>query len=181
MDATPAKIFNVLFLCTHNSGRSIMAECLMRRWANGRFRAFSAGSHPAGAVNPYTLRVLESFNHKTDGLRSKSWNEFAQPDAPALDFVFTVCDSAAGEVCPVWPGQPMVAHWGIEDPSATVGTEDKVLRAYRRAYVELESRVKIFSSLRMEALDRLNLQHRLNQIGGHHAGKDEFIQAGAFG
>ncbi|MGQ9365975.1 arsenate reductase ArsC [Azospirillum sp. A39] len=181
MSVMAAKTYNVLFLCTHNAGRSIMAECLMRRWSNGRFQAFSAGSHPAGAVSPHALRVLASFNHKTEGLRSKSWDEFAQPDSPVLDFVFTVCDSAAGEVCPVWPGQPMTAHWGIEDPSATTGDDDRILKAYRRAYVELESRIKIFSSLRMEALDRLNLQNRLNQIGGHHAGKEEFIQAGAFG
>src|SRR5690606_37721793 len=136
MSATAAKTYNVLFLCTHNAGRSIMAECLMRRWSNGRFQAHSAGSHPAGAVSPHALRVLGSFNHRTDGLRSKSWDEFARPDSPVMDFVFTGCDGAAGQIRPVWSGQPVGAHWGIEDPSTTTGDEERVLKAYRRAYVE---------------------------------------------
>ncbi|WP_029007393.1 arsenate reductase ArsC [Azospirillum halopraeferens] len=181
MSATPDKTYTVLFLCEHNSGRSIMAECLLRRWSNGRFAAHSAGSRPSGAVSPYTLRILQSFNHKTDGLHSKSWDVYTGPDAPAFDFVFTLCDTIAAASCPEWPGRPMTAHWGIEDPSATDGGEERILKAYRRAYVELESRIKIFSSLRVTALDRLGLQSRLNQIGSHRAERDELVQAGAFG
>lgn len=159
------KIYNVLFLCTHNSARSVMAECLLRRWGAGRFNAFSAGSQPAGEVNPHTLATLKAFNYKTDGLRSKSWEEFAGSDAPVMDFVFTVCDDAAGETCPVWPGAPLTAHWGVEDPSAAQGPDEKIMKAFRRAYIELESRIKIFSSLRVEALDKLTLQSSLNMIG----------------
>ncbi len=170
--------YNVLFLCTQNSARSIMAECLLRRWGAGRFNAFSAGSHPAGAVNPHTLATLQAFNYKTDGLRSKSWDEFAQPGAPALDFVFTVCDQTAGEFCPVWTGTPLTAHWGVEDPSAAQGSEDKIMKAFRRAYVELESRIKIFSSLRVEALDKLTLQSSLHMIGTVRGSHDEAPRAG---
>lgn len=159
------KVYNVLFVCTHNSARSIMAECLMRRWGAGRFVAHSGGSNPAGQINPYTIATLEAFNYKTDGLRSKSWDEFAMPGSPPLDFVFTVCDQAAGETCPAFIGAPLTAHWGVEDPSAAEGSEDKIRRAFRRAYVELESRIKIFSSLRVEALDKLSLQSSLHMIG----------------
>ena len=163
------KIYTVLFLCTGNSARSIMAECALTRYGNGRFRAFSAGSHPKGEIHPLTLHLLQRLNYRTDDLRSKSWEEFMRPQAPPLDFVFTVCDSAATETCPVFPGQPMTAHWGVEDPVAFNGPEDKALRAFRRAYVELESRVKIFASLRLDGLDRLSLQGRLKSIGQSHA------------
>jgi arsenate reductase len=161
-----SRVFEVLFLCTHNSARSLFAEALLARWGQGRFRAHSAGSHPRGEPHPLALRVLSQFNHPTGHLRSKSWDEFAAPGAPDLDFVFTVCDQAAGEVCPVWPGQPMTAHWGVDDPSAFVGPEDKALARFRRAYLELDNRIKIFSSLRIEGLDRLALKRRLDEIGG---------------
>ena len=159
------KTFNVLFLCTGNSARSIMAECALRRWGIGRFNAFSAGSQPKGQIHPMTVQLLRTYNYKVDDLRSKSWDEFAQPDSPPLHFVFTVCDNAANEVCPVWPGQPMTAHWGAEDPAAFVGPEDKTLQMFRRVYLELENRIKIFSNLRLEALDRLSLQEHLDRIG----------------
>lgn len=175
MNATSAKTYNVLFLCTHNSARSIMAECVLRRWGLGRFAAFSAGSHPAGTINPYTLATLRAFNHSADGLRSKSWDEFSGPDAPVMDFVFTVCDQAAGEMCPVWPGQPVTAHWGIEDPSAAEGSEERILRAFRRTYIEVESRVKIFTSLRVDSLDRLTLQSSLSLIGTVRSPEDELV------
>lgn len=164
----PAKTYNVLFLCTGNSARSIMAECALRRWGEGRFNAYSAGSMPADAVNPMTLDLLKQLNHPTAGLRSKSWDEFSQPDSPPLDFVFTVCDSAAGEVCPIWPGQPMTAHWGIEDPVAFAGDNAKKYHVFKRTYFELENRIKIFSSLRLEALDRMTLKTRLDSIGKVH-------------
>ena len=157
--------YNVLFLCTGNSARSIMAECILRREGQGQFNAYSAGSHPAGAVNPYTLDLLKKMNFSTEGLRSKDWEEFAQPDAPDMQFVFTVCDSAAGEVCPVWPGQPMTAHWGVEDPAAFVGDDDKTLAFFKKIYLELESRIKVFTSLPLSALDKVKLQKRLNEIG----------------
>ncbi len=174
------KVYNVLFLCTQNSARSIMAECLLRRWSNGRFNAWSAGSTPSGTVNPFAIRTLQAFNHKTDGLRSKSWDEFAVAGAPVMDFVFTVCDNAAREVCPVWPGQPMTAHWGVEDPAPAMAEgEEKAIKAFRRVYVELESRIKIFASLRVDGLDRLALQSHLSRIGGEHASTDALIQAGA--
>ena len=159
------KIYNVLFLCTGNSARSIMAECAMNRWGQGRFRAYSAGSHPTGRVNPFALRLLQSLNFNTEGLRSKSWEEFTAPEAPELDFVFTVCDSAAAEVCPVWPGQPMSAHWGVEDPAAFVGSDEKTYAYFKRVYGYLESRIKIFVSLPIRSLDRLSLQDRLDAIG----------------
>ena len=162
---TPQKVYNVLFLCTGNSARSIMAECIMRRWAEGRFAAFSAGSRPRGLVDPAALDLLRRFNHPVEGLRSKDWNEFTGPDAPVLDFVFTVCDQAAGESCPVWPGQPMTAHWGVEDPVAFAGPEAKRPDAFKRAYLELDNRIKIFASLRLEGLDRLALKRRLDEIG----------------
>ncbi|MBI1209685.1 MAG: arsenate reductase ArsC [Azospirillum sp.] len=159
------RVFNVLFLCTGNSARSIMAECAMARYGSGRFQAFSAGSHPKGEVHPVALDVLRRLNYKTEGLRSKSWEEFATPEAPALDFVFTVCDQAAGEVCPIWPGQPMTAHWGVDDPAAFEGPADKSFKLFKRVYLELESRIKIFASLRLEGLDRLTLKNRLAEIG----------------
>jgi arsenate reductase len=157
--------FHVLFLCTGNSARSIMAECALSRWGEGRFVGHSAGSQPKGRVHPMTLRLLAALNYRTEGLRSKSWDEFARPGAPPLDFVFTVCDNAANEVCPVWPGQPMTAHWGVEDPAAFVGSDDKTYAYFRRVYGFLESRIKIFTSLPIASLDRLSLQQRLEQIG----------------
>ncbi len=159
---TPA---NVLFLCTGNSARSILAEVVLNVRGQGRFRAFSAGSHPTGEVNPYALDLLQRNGFPTAGLRSKSWTEFATPDAPPLHFVFTVCDSAAGEVCPVWPGQPMTAHWGIEDPAAVRGSEEEIRRAFFRAYQQLERRISLFLALPIEKLDRLALQERLDAIG----------------
>ena len=161
----PDKVYNVLFLCTGNSARSIIAEALINYWGRGRFRGFSAGSHPRGAVHPVALQLLEHMNLPTAGLRSKSWDEFAATGAPALDFVFTVCDHAAGEVCPVWPGQPMTAHWGVADPAAVEGSETEIWLAFRRAFRELEQRIRIFVSLPIASLDRMTLQHRLDAIG----------------
>lgn len=160
-----SKSYGVLFLCTGNSARSILAEALLNRLGDGRFRAFSAGSHPRGEVHPLVLRLLEEAGFPVDGLRSKSWEEFAGPGAPALDFVFTVCDRAAGEACPVWPGQPVTAHWGVDDPAAVEGTELERLRAFRRAWIELERRIRAFASLRFDALDRLALEREVRSIG----------------
>ena len=157
--------YNVLFLCTGNSARSIMAECLLERIGAARFQAFSAGSFPAGAVNPHALEILERHNHRTDHLRSKSWDEFAAPGAPEMDFVFTVCDSAAGEVCPVWPGRPVSAHWGLADPAGVEGTEAVIRAAFANAYREIATRIEIFASLPFESLDRLALKRRLDEIG----------------
>ena len=157
--------YNVLFLCTGNTARSIMAECALNRWGQGRFTAYSAGSQPKGRVHPMTMRLLSDYNFKTDGLRSKSWEEFAAPGAPELDFVFTVCDNAANEVCPVWPGQPMTAHWGVEDPAAFVGDEEKTYAFFKRVYGYLDNRIKIFANLPIASLDRLSLQRRLEAIG----------------
>ena len=157
--------FNVLFLCTGNSARSIIAECLLERIGGNRFRAFSAGSFPAGAVNPYALEILERRNHRTDHLRSKSWDEFAAPGALEMEFVFTVCDRAAGEVCPVWPGQPMSAHWGFPDPAAVEGPEAVIRAAFADVYREIATRIEIFASLPFESLDRLALKRRLDEIG----------------
>lgn len=164
-ETVAGKTYNALFLCTGNSARSIMAECALNRWGQGRFHAFSAGSHPAGRVNPTTLRLLQDLKYQTDGLRSKSWEEFTAPGAPALDFVFTVCDSAAAETCPVWPGTPMTAHWGVEDPAAFVGPEDKAFQLFRKVYGLLENRIKIFASLPLASLDRMALQKRMERIG----------------
>lgn len=160
-----AKTFNVLFICTGNTARSIMAEALLNAMGGQRFKAYSAGSYPKGTVNPLALELLEKNRLSTAGLRSKSWNEFARPDAPQLDFVFTVCDQAAAEVCPVWPGQPMNAHWGIKDPAAVEGGEEVVRKAFFKAYTELQHRLSIFVSLPMDKLDRLALQKRLDEIG----------------
>ena len=157
--------FNVLFLCTGNSARSIMAECILSREGRGRFNAFSAGSQPKGSIHPLARALLERRGYDTDSLRSKSWNEFAAPEAPQLDFVFTVCDNAANEVCPVWPGQPMSAHWGLPDPAAQEGSTTERALAFADAYRMLTNRIGIFLNLPIEALDRLSLQQRLNEIG----------------
>jgi arsenate reductase len=158
-------LYNVLFLCTGNSARSLMAECALARWGEGRFGSFSAGSHPKEAPHPRTLALLEARHYDVSGLRSKSWDEFAAPGAPELHFVFTVCDDARGESCPVWPGQPMTAHWGVPDPAAVEGPDDLVELAFRRAYGELEERIKLFTSLPLEALDRIALRAKLEAIG----------------
>ena len=158
-------VFNVLFLCTGNSARSILAECILNREGKGRFRAFSAGSHPKGQVHPFAVELLKKLNHPTAALRSKSWDEFAASGAPQLDFVFTVCDNAANEVCPIWPGQPMTAHWGLPDPAAAEGTEAEKHFAFADAYRMLLNRISIFTSLPMRSLDRLSLQKHLDEIG----------------
>ena len=157
--------YNVLFLCTGNSARSIMAEALLNYWGKGRFNAFSAGSHPQGTVHPLALGTLERNAIAVDGLRSKSWTEFAATGAPRLNFVFTVCDRAAAESCPVWPGQPMTAHWGIQDPAGVAASEEDQRRAFARAFRELDARIKLFTSLRIDALDELSLQRQLDAIG----------------
>ena len=157
--------YNVLFLCTGNSARSIMAEALLNYWGKGRFQAFSAGSHPKGQAHALAIEVLRRNHLPTETLRSKSWDEFATPDAPPLDFVFTVCDRAAQEMCPIWPGQPMTAHWGIQDPAAVEGSDEEKERAFNKAFVELDARLKIFTSLRLESLDQLSLQRQLDAIG----------------
>lgn len=162
---TPGRDFNVLFLCTNNSARSIMAECAMNRWGGGKFHAFSAGSKPRGAVHPVTLEVLEELKYETAGLRSKDWNEFAQPDSPPLDFVFTLCDRAAAEICPTWPGQPIRAHWGIEDPVAVVGTSAATRKAFVKVYTEMERRIRIFTALPIETLERFALERWVTEIG----------------
>jgi len=159
------KHYNVLFLCTGNSARSIMAEAILNKKGSPNFTAYSAGSHPKGAVHPAALRQLESAGLSTTGLRSKSWDEFAKPGAPHLDFVFTVCDNAAGEACPFWPGQPMTAHWGIPDPAAATGSDAEIAVAFNDAYRMLSQRIGIFTALPITALDRLTLQSRLRDIG----------------
>jgi arsenate reductase (thioredoxin) len=164
---------NVLFLCTGNSARSIMAEVLLNRAGQGKFRAFSAGSRPKGEVHPYALDLLRRMNFDVSGLRSKSWSEFAKPDAPKLDFVFTVCDNAAAETCPVWPGQPMTAHWGVPDPAAATGKEAEVRLAFADALRMLSNRINIFVSLPLRSLDQLSLQRQLDAIGkSKDAGQD---------
>jgi arsenate reductase len=157
--------YNVLFLCTGNSARSIMAEAILNEVGKGRFKAFSAGSHPKGEVSPYALEQLRRARLPTGGLYSKSWDEFAKPRAPRLDFVFTVCDQAAGEVCPIWPGQPITAHWGVPDPAAVQGNPDVIRRAFFAAYDLLFRRISLFAALRLEKLERLALQKRLDEIG----------------
>jgi len=157
--------YHVLFLCTGNSARSILAEALINHWGTGRFVGYSAGSRPTGRVNPVALELLSHMQLPTEGLRSKSWDEFAGPAAPKLDFVFTVCDNAAGEQCPFWPGQPMTAHWGVEDPAAVEGTETEKWLAFRKVFRELENRIRIFVNLKISSLDRLSLQNRLIEIG----------------
>jgi len=164
-DKAAPKLFNVLFLCTGNSARSIMAECILRRLGQGRFNAFSAGSHPAGKVNRYALDLLQKLNHSIDGLRSKDWEEFAQSGAPEMDFVFTVCDRAASEVCPVWPGQPMSAHWGFPDPAHFEGPEPERRALFADVYGQIHNRLSIFVSLPLTSLDRLSLKKRLDELG----------------
>ena len=157
--------FNVLFLCTGNSARSILGEAIMDRVGAGRFKGLSAGSHPKGAVHPIALELLQHLEHPTAQLHSKSWDEFAAPGAPPLDFVFTVCDNAAGETCPYWPGQPMTAHWGLPDPAAVTGSHADQWRAFRETYAALERRIQAFTSLPFATLERLALQKRLDDIG----------------
>lgn len=164
--AMTERTYNVLFLCTGNSARSIIAEAILNREGQGRFSAYSAGSQPKGAVHPYTLDLLKKLNHPTEDLRSKNWDEFAGDDSPALDFVFTVCDSAAAETCPVWPGQPMSAHWGIPDPAAVEGTEAEKRAAFAETYRLMTNRISVFVNLPMTGLDKLTLQRRLDSIGG---------------
>jgi arsenate reductase len=162
---TGGQPFNVLFLCTGNSARSIMAEALLNHWGGGRFRGYSAGSFPKGEVHPLALDLLRSPGLPTEGMRSKGWDEFAQQGAPEMDAVITVCDQAAGEVCPVWPGLPLTAHWGVFDPAAVVGPEPIRRQAFRDAFRILENRIRLFVSLRPEALDRLSLRRRVDEIG----------------
>lgn len=157
--------YNVLFLCTGNSARSILAEAILRKEGGGRFNAFSAGSHPKGEVHPFALELLRSLGHNTSFARSKSWDEFALPDAPKMDFVFTVCDSAANEACPVWPGQPMTAHWGIPDPAAADGTDAERHLAFADAYRQLSNRITAFLSLPIASIDRMSLETKLREIG----------------
>ena len=159
------KTYNVLFLCTGNSARSILAAALVEHWGKGRFHGFSAGSFPKGFVHPLALDLLERLRLPTAGPRSKSWDEFARPGAPVMDFVFTVCDQAAGEVCPVWPGNPITAHWGVPDPAAVEGTENERRQAFRDAFRQLEARIKLFVSLPIDKLDRMALQRHADQIG----------------
>jgi protein-tyrosine-phosphatase len=157
--------YTVLFLCTGNSARSILAEAILNREGRGNFRAFSAGSHPKGKVHPFTLNLLRKLNFDVSGLRSKSWNEFSRPDAPRLDFVFTVCDDAAGETCPYWPGQPITAHWGVPDPATATGNEAQVRLAFADTFRMLNNRISLFVSLPLRTLDRLTLQRQLDNIG----------------
>src|SRR5215467_15720932 len=162
---TEGGIYNVLFLCTGNSVRRIMAEPLLEHWGKGRFKGFSARSFPKAAVHPLALDLLEKAHLDTSGLRSKSWDEFAKSGAPVMDFVFTVCDQAAGEVCPVWPGNPVTAHWGVPDPAAVEGTDAEQRRAFRDAYVALENRVKLFVTLPVDKVDRMAIQRNVDEIG----------------
>jgi arsenate reductase (thioredoxin) len=158
-------VYNVLFLCTGNTARSVMAEVLLNTLGEGLFRAYSAGSHPAGKVNPFTLELLKGNGHFIEGLRSKSWDEFAAPGAPHMAFVFTVCDDAAGEVCPIWPGHPVTAHWGVADPAAVTGADEDKQRAFLAAYATLRNRIQLFLNLPNASLDRLAMQERLAEIG----------------
>lgn len=157
--------YNVLFLCTGNSARSILAEVILNAEGRGRFKAYSAGSHPTGKVNPFAVELLEQRRYPTEGLRSKNWDEFAAPGAPELDFVFTVCDNAAGEVCPVWPGQPISAHWGVDDPAAIEGAEEEKRKAFLKAFTVLQRRISLFASLQLDQIDKLSLQSKLRDIG----------------
>lgn len=159
------KTYNVLFLCTGNSARSILAESILRKLGAGKFNAFSAGSQPKGAVNPYALTTLEACGFPVHGLRSKSWKEFSLPQSPTMDFIFTVCDNAAGEACPIWPGHPMTAHWGVEDPAAEDGSEIDKQRAFATAFRHLKNRIELFCAIPLHRLDRLALKNRLREIG----------------
>jgi arsenate reductase len=176
--AVPDKVYNVLFLCTGNSARSIIAESIMRKDGGGRFCSFSAGSQPKGEVNPFALKVLEAATYPIDGMRSKSWLEFASADAPVMDFVFTVCDNAAGEICPVWPGQPMSAHWGIEDPAAVRGTALEEEAAFVAALRYLRNRISIFMNLPLRSIDRLSLDTKLREIGKLEGSTNPHSKAG---
>ena len=162
-----ARVFNVLFLCTGNSARSILGEVIANRFGNGKLNGFSAGSHPVGRVNPLTLKLLSELKLPTDGLNSKSWEVFNQSSAPQMDFIFTVCDDAAAETCPVWPGHPMTAHWGVPDPAAVTGDEVHRMKAFRQAFASLKRRVELFAALPIASLDRLALKHRVEEIGRH--------------
>ncbi len=159
------KVYNVLFLCTGNSARSIMAEKLMEHWGKGKFKAYSAGSHPSGKVNPFAIQTIMNQGLSTDGLRSKSWDEFSGESAPHFDFVFTVCDNAAGEVCPYWAGQPMTAHWGVEDPAAVEGTDEQKLAAFRKISNYLQNRIKLFAALPIEKFDNIKIKQEIDAIG----------------
>ena len=172
-------LYNVLFLCTGNSARSIIAEAILNKVGKGRFCAVSAGSHPKGAVNPHALRLLSNLGYDVSAFRSKSWSEFARPTAPLLDFVFTVCDNAAGETCPLWPGQPMTAHWGIPDPAAATGSDSEIAHAFNETYRMLSQRIGIFTALPIEALDRLTLQKRIVDVGRIEGATPGVAQSGA--
>ena len=159
------KVYNVLFLCTGNSARSIMAEKLMEHWGKGKFKAYSAGSHPSGKVNPFAIQTIKNQGLSADGLRSKSWDEFSGEGAPHFDFVFTVCDNAAGEICPYWAGQPMTAHWGVEDPAAVEGTDEEKLAAFRKISNYLQNRIKLFAALPIDKFDNIRIKKELDAIG----------------
>lgn len=159
------KIYNVLFLCTGNTARSILAEGILKKEGAGRFNVYSAGSQPKGVVNPYALKTLQEFDYPIDGLRSKSWDEYSGPNAPIMDFVFTVCDNAAGEACPIWPGQPMTAHWGIEDPAAVEGSDIENQKAFNVAYRYLKNRIALFTAIPINRLDKMTLKDKLREIG----------------
>lgn len=163
------RVYHVLFLCTGNSARSILAEAILEKEGKGRFKAHSAGSNPTGTVHPYSLDLLRTLSHPTEDLRSKNWNEFSGADAPQLDFVFTVCDNAAGETCPVWPGQPMSAHWGIPDPAAVTGLEAEKRAAFTEAYRMMYNRISLFLALPLDSIDKMSLQNRLTEIGAEKA------------
>jgi len=164
-EAVTSAVYNVLFLCTGNSARSILAEAALNRWGNGKFRGFSAGSHPKGQVHPLTLELLQQLQLPVADLRSKSWDEFTQPGAPRLDFIFTVCDNAAGEVCPIWPGHPMTAHWGVADPAAAAGSDEQKREAFRTAHGELEARITAFVGLPVDEIDGASLKRSIDAIG----------------
>jgi arsenate reductase len=159
------RIYNVLFLCTGNSARSIIAEAILNKLGAGRFKAYSAGSRPKGRLNPHTIQLLQGLSYDTSGFHSKSWDRFARPDGPHFDFVFTVCDNAAGEACPVWPGQPMTAHWGIPDPAEATGSPAEIALAFRDAYRMLDRRISVFTALPLRSIDQLSLRNKLDEIG----------------
>jgi protein-tyrosine-phosphatase len=169
---TPDRPYNVLFLCTGNSARSIFAEAILNKIGKRKFVAYSAGSYPKGKVNPHALALLKQLGFATGGLRSKSWDEFSRPGAPELDFVFTVCDNAANEVCPAWPGQPMTAHWGVVDPDAAIGDVQAIGRAFREAFLVLQRRIELFASLPIDSLDHMSLKKHLDEIGKTTAAKE---------
>jgi arsenate reductase len=171
------KSYNVLFLCTANSARSVLAEAIMNKIGGTKFKAYSAGSQPRGSINPNTLSLLKGLGYDVSGFRSKSWNEFAKPGAPAIDFIFTVCDDAAGETCPVWPGKPMTAHWGVADPAAVSGTEMEIAAAFREAYRVLHRRIELFAALPFRGLDELALRNKLREIGRTDGATEKALQS----